>query len=114
MLDVKSRAEAEQEAQGIQAAHAKGSGEDKAKLEETLGLRGAEVAGLTAVGFIKAKRFQQKYRELPDSTVEKVVVHGDNATVYYVEPDDDKVQLTFVRQEAQWRAHLVMPRVSRP
>lgn len=110
LMDGQSRAEAERTAQAVQAAHAKATAEEKAKQEEDLGLTAAEVAGLTGPGVLKTKRFRRKYRELPESKIEKITVDGDNATVYYVEPDDDKEKLRFVRQEGRWKAWLVVPK----
>jgi hypothetical protein len=112
LLDSKSRADAERAAKATQTAHAKASAEEKAKQEEGLGLTGTEVAGLTGVGFLKTKRFQNKYHELPDSKLEKVAVQGDNATVHYLEPDGDKEKLILVRQDGQWKVWLAMPKMS--
>jgi hypothetical protein len=114
LLDSKSQAEAEQAAKDIQTAHAKAGVEERAKQEEALGLPAAELTGLTGKHFLKSKRFQSKYHELPDSTIEKVTVQGNNATVYYLEPDGDKEKLILVRQEGQWKAWLAMPKVSKP
>jgi hypothetical protein len=111
LLDAKSRADAEKAAETLRAAHADAGAEDKAKQEEALGLTSTELAQLTGVGFLKTKRFQGKYHELPDSRIDKVSVQGDNATVYYVEPDEDKEKLLFVRQDGQWNAWLAMPKV---
>jgi hypothetical protein len=114
LMDSKSRADAEKTAKDIQGAHAKASAEEKAKEEESLGLTGTELAGLTGQGFLKTKRFQSKYHELPDSTIEKVAVQGDNATVHYLEPDGDKEKLILVRQDGQWKVWLAMPKVRQP
>jgi hypothetical protein len=114
LMDSKSRAEAEKTAKDIQAAHAKASAEEKAKQEEALGLTGTELAGLAGQGFLKSKRFQNKYHELPDSQIEKVTVQGDNATVHYLEPDGDHEKMIFVRQDGQWKVWLAMPKASLP
>jgi hypothetical protein len=114
LLHEKSRADADRTAKDIQAAYAKASAEEKAKQEEHSGLGGADMANLTGIGFLKTKRFQQKYHELPESKIEKVVVEGDNATVDYLEPDNDKEKLIFLRQEGQWKAWLAMPKAKLP
>jgi hypothetical protein len=114
LLNSKSQADAERAAKAIQTAHTKASAEEKAKQEEALGLTGTEVAGLTGAGFLRTKRFQKKYHELPDSKIENVAVEGDNATVHYLEPDGDKEKLIFVRQDGQWKAWLAMPKVNEP
>jgi hypothetical protein len=113
MLDGKSQAEAEKTVKDLQAAHAKASAEEKAKQEEALGVTGADLAGLTGRGFVKTKRFQNKYHELPDSKAEKVVVQGDNATVHYLEPDGDHEKMILVRQDGQWKVWLAMPKLSK-
>jgi hypothetical protein len=110
LLDRKSQADAERAAQAIQAAYAKADPEEKSKQEETLGLSGAELTALTGPGFLKTKRFVRKYHELPESTITKVALQEDNATIHYLEPDGDKEKLLLVRQEGQWRCWLTMPK----
>jgi hypothetical protein len=112
LMDSMSRAEAEKIAKDIQAAHAKASAEEKIEQEEALGLTGTELAGLTGLGFLKTKRFQNKYHELPDSQIEKVAIQGDNATVHYLEPDGDHEKMILVRQDGQWKVWLALPKVS--
>jgi hypothetical protein len=114
LLDARSRADAERAAKEIQTAHAQASADGKAKLEEALGLSGTELVGLTGIGFLKTKRFQQKYQELPDSRIDKIVVQGDNATIHYHEADGDKEKAILVRQDGQWKAWLTMPKVGKP
>jgi hypothetical protein len=110
LLDGESQAEADRAAKAVQADYAKASAEEKAEQEKALGLPGAELAGLTGKGFLKTKRFQGKYDEVPDSKFEKVSVQGDRATLSYVEADGDHVKLTFVRQDGQWKVSLRMPK----
>jgi hypothetical protein len=114
LLDSKSQAEAERAAKDIQTAHEKATAEEKAKQEAVLGLTATEVAGLTGKGFLKTKRFQKKYDEVPDSTIERVVVQGDSATVYYLEPDGDTEKAILVRQDGRWKVWLTMPKASKP
>ena len=114
LLDSKSRADAERAAKDIQTAHAKATTEEKTRQEEALGLTAAELAGLTGKGFLKTKRFQKKYHELPDGKIEKIVIQGDSATVYYIEADGDKEKAILVRQDGRWKVWLTMPRVSQP
>jgi hypothetical protein len=114
LLDARSRADAERAAKGIQTAHAQASAEEKAKQEEVLGLSATELTGLTGIGFLKSKRFQGKYHELPDSQIEKVIVQGDSATIHYLEPDGDKEKAILVWQEGQWKVWLTMPKVGKP
>ena len=114
LLDSKSRADAERAAQALQAAYANAGAEEKARQEEAVGLTGAELSGLTGKGLLRTRPFRRKYDELPASTVERVTVQGDNATVYYREPDGDDEKLILVRQEGEWKAWLAMPRGSTP
>jgi hypothetical protein len=76
---------------------------DKARAE-------AEQAGLTGAGLLEHKEFQKKYHEVPESQVESVTVHGEDATVRYVEPDGDHEKLTAVRQGGGWKLLLKMPK----
>jgi hypothetical protein len=114
LLDARSRADAERAAKAIQAAYSKATADEKTKQEKALGLTGKELAGLTGKGFLKTNRFHGKYHELPDSTIERVVVQGDTATVYYVEEDGDKEKAVLVRQDGQWKLWLTMPKVGQP
>src|SRR5262249_10480366 len=106
--------DADRAAKSVQAAYAKASSEEKAELEKSLGLNGAELAGLMGKGFLKTKRFQGKYHDLPGSTIEKVVIQGASATVHYLERDGDKEKAILVRQDGQWKVWLTMPSVSKP
>ena len=112
LMDSKSRAEAEKTAKNIQAEYAKASSEEKAKQEEALGLTQSELAEVTGRSFLKSKHFHKKYHELPDSQIEKVTVQGDNATVHYLEADGDHEKMILVRQHAQWKVWLAMPKAS--
>jgi hypothetical protein len=114
MLNDKSKATAEKFVKDVQTAHAKAGAKDKTEMEDALGLNGVEIAKLTAIGYLKTKRFQQKYDEMPESKVEKVVVQGDNATVHFLEPDGEKEKLIFVRQDGQWKAWLGIPKIRLP
>jgi hypothetical protein len=113
LLDRKSQADANREAEAIRAEHARASAEEKAKQEEALGLSGPEVSELTGTGLLKTKRFLSKYDELPESKIDNIVIQGGNATVHYVEPDGDHEKLILVRQEGQWKVWLAMPKVAK-
>ena len=112
LMDGKSQTEANRAVKDIQAVHAKANAEEKMKLEAALGLSAADIAKLTGSGYLKTKRFHKKYHELPESKIEKVVIQGENATVHYVEPDDDHERLIFIRRDGQWKAWLGIPKVA--
>ena len=109
LLDRESRADAERAARAVQAAYAKADAQGKSEQEKALGLTGAELAGLTAVGFLKTKRFHGKYEELSESKIDKVALQKNGATVAYTEPDGDKEKLSLVREDGQWKVSLPMP-----
>jgi len=115
LLDSESQADAERAAKAVQATYAKSDHpKEKSEQEKALGLPGAELAGLTAAGFLKTKRFHGKYEELSESKIDKVTLQGDNATVAYTEPDGDKEKLGLVRQDSQWKVSLPMPKATQP
>ena len=87
LLDGRSQADAERAAKTIRKDYTEAKPEEQAEQERSLGLTGAELAKLTGKGFLKSKRFQDRYREVPDSNIDKVEVQGDSATVHYLEPD---------------------------
>jgi hypothetical protein len=112
LLDTDSRTAAERAAKAVKAAHAKATPEGKAKLEKALGLSGAELGALTGEGFLKTKRFQAKYGEVPDSKINTIDVQGDSATVNYTEADGDKEKLRLNRQQGEWKVSAPMPPVA--
>jgi hypothetical protein len=114
LLDSRSQTDAERVAKTVQAIYAKASPSEKAELEDSLGMNGAELAVLTGKGYLKTKRFQGKYHDMPGSTIEDVLIQADSATVHYLESDGDKEKAIFVRQGGQWKAWLPMPKVSKP
>src|SRR5262249_28153214 len=83
LLDSTSRAAADRSASLIKSAYARATSDQKDKMAKALGLPGAELAKLTGEGFLKTKRFQAKYDEVPGSKIEKVTVQGNRATVFY-------------------------------
>jgi hypothetical protein len=111
LLSAKSQADAERAASAIKTAYTKATTqEEKTKQEEATGLTGTELAGLKGKGFLKTKRFQKKYHELPDSKIEKVTVEKGSATVHYLEPDGDNEKLILLHEDGQWKAWLTMPK----
>jgi hypothetical protein len=114
LLDSESQADAERAAQAVQAAYAKADAKEKSEQDKALGLPGDQLAGLTAVGFLKSTRFHGKYDELSESKIDKVTIQGDKATVAYTEPDGDKEKVSLVRQDGQWKVSLPMPKATQP
>lgn len=112
MLDPKSQADAEQAAKAVQAAYTVGKPEEKAKVEESLGLSAAELAVLSGKTYLRTKRFRGKFHELPESKIDKVTVQDDKATVYFDEPDGDKEKAIFLRQDGTWKVWLTIPKMS--
>jgi hypothetical protein len=104
LLDKQSRTAANAAAKEVQTAYQKANDANKQKLEKALGLSAAELAGLTGKVFLKSNKYFGKYHEVPTSTIEKVVVEGDKATVFYREEDGDKEKLPFVREDGKWKA----------
>jgi hypothetical protein len=114
LLDSASQAAANRAAQFVKTTYNKAADAQKAKMVKTLGLPGTELARLTGEGFLKTKTFQGKYDEIPGSKVQDVTVQGDRATVFYIEPDNDKEKLQLNRQKGKWRISAPMPMVPKP
>ncbi len=109
LIDSDARADAEKAAKDAQAAYDKASPEEKPERVKAMGLTKAEMAKLTGPLFLKSNRFHGKYAEVEDSTIDKIEVQGDKATVFYTEPDQDKEKLTLVRQDGKWKVSVKMP-----
>jgi hypothetical protein len=62
------------------------------------------------VGLLGHKDFQRKYHEVPESKLESVTVHGEDATLRYLEPDGDQEKLTALRQGGRWKLRLRTPK----
>jgi hypothetical protein len=114
LLDNASQKAANTRALFIKAAYNKASAAQKAKWEKSLGLPGTELAKLTGQGFLKTKRFQAKYDEVPGSKIQKITVQEDRATVFYIEPDEDKEKLQLNREKGKWKISAPMPQVGKP
>src|SRR4051812_16424824 len=106
LLAAESQADADKAAQAVRDAYAKADAGEKEKQEKALGLPGKELAALKGLGFLKTRVFLELElsKELPTSKIDKVTVQGDQATVDYTEPDDEKEKLTFAREDGKWKA----------
>jgi hypothetical protein len=114
LLDRRSQADAERVAKPVRDSYAKATPAEQAEMENSIGMNGAELAVLTGKGYLKTKRFQHKYHDMPGSTIEKVVIQGDSSTVHYLESDGDKEKAIFVRQQGEWKVWLTMPGGGKP
>jgi hypothetical protein len=110
LLAAKSQKDADQIARSVRETYDKAGAEEKAKLEETLGLPGAELAALSGKGYLKTKLFRNKFREVPESKIDKVTFVEHNATVYFHEPDGDKEKAIFILEDGGWKAWLTVPK----
>ena len=114
LLSSKSRNDAEKTAREMRESYAKASPIERSKQEKTLGLNGKDISQLTGKEFLKSATVWKKLRELPESKIARVVIGSDNATVHYLETDGDKEKLIFVRQDNEWKAWLILPRLVDP
>jgi hypothetical protein len=118
LLDKDSQAAAEDRAKTLREHYAQTpDGPARAAQAKALGLQPPELAKLTGPGFLKCDLFllDEKNKELPESRISKPPsVQGDRATVYYVEPDDDKQTLTLVKVDGHWKVSIDMPSVKKP
>jgi hypothetical protein len=106
LLDKDSQAAAERVAKGWKGRYNDARPRDRLKLEKMFGLTAKEMAGLTGKLYVKSKRYLGVHDEIAPSKVTKVAVAGDKATVFYTEPDGDKVKLELVKQGGQWKVSL--------
>ena len=97
---------------GHRVAHKRRRPEDKAQQEEAFGLSRAEIDGMTGKTILKTRRFKNKCRELPESTIEKVAVEKDSVTVHFLEPDGDHEKMVFVRRDGKWKVWLTIPKLT--
>jgi hypothetical protein len=109
LLHTDSQLDADRAAKFIREEFKKADATEKAKQEKALGLTATELEGLSGLSFLRSKRFLGKYDELPASKMDKVEVRGDEASVIYIEPDNDRVTLRMARQDGQWKVLLPVP-----
>jgi hypothetical protein len=103
LLDEDFQGDAEREAKKLREAYAKASPEERTKQEKELGVAGSKLESLKGIDFLATERFIGKYDEVPGSTIQKVEVKGDKATVHYIEPDKDEKTWPLVRQAGKWK-----------
>jgi hypothetical protein len=102
-----TQADARREAKAIRTRYVAADKNEKATMQEKLGLSEEELPSLKGPGLLRSKLFPGKYDELVGSRVEKVTLKGEEeASLRYVEDDGDKVDLRFVRDDGRWKAVL--------
>jgi hypothetical protein len=103
VLDTTAQQAAESAAKTLKEGYAKASAKDKTRLEKQFGLSAEEMEKLTGKIYLKSKRFLGKYDEVPGSTIEKITLEGDQATVIYKEADGDLPKMPLVKQDGKWK-----------
>jgi hypothetical protein len=119
-LGAESQADAEREAKVVKAAYAKLADKDKVDLEKKMALSAKELADMNGKYYLKSQRFQSKHQKIPDSRVSKITITGETATLVFIEPDNNSVTATLVRQKAvpqqplldKWKFNLDIPKAS--
>ncbi len=110
LLSEKSKNDSEKISKEVREAYAKANAEEKRKQEASLGLSAKELSKLSGKEFAKSASVWRKFRDLPGSKIQRVVIAGDNATVNYLETDGDREKMIFLRQGNEWKAWLILPR----
>ena len=105
MLSTQARADADRVTQQIRGTFVRANAEVKAKLAKDLGLTMSEMANLKVKDYLRTPRFvgAKPQDEIPKSKFEGATIEGEKATVKYVEPDDRKRELRFVREGKRWK-----------
>jgi hypothetical protein len=103
LASIKTQEAAEKIGKGIQEKYAKLDDAGKDKLAKAVGLPKDVLAKMSGQDYFKTAAFYEKYGEIDDSKIDKIVVKGDKATLHYEESDKDKRTLNFVLQDKKWR-----------
>lgn len=110
LLDKDSQSDAERQAKAAQETYSKLADKDKADYEEKLGLTSKELSDMTGKWYVKSKVFYKKHYEIPDSKLDKVAVTGETAKLNFIEPDDDDMKMSLVRDKGRWRFNMSIPK----
>ena len=110
LVSAKTQKDADKIGKEVRETYRKASPDEKRKQEQTLGLSAADVQELAGRGFIKSAGVWKKYRDLPGSSITRVTITGDSATVNYLETDGDREKMLFLREGNEWKAWLILPR----
>jgi len=111
LVSSKAKAEADKVAAEAKDEHAKLDAAGKAKQAKQTGVPAATLAKMTGQDYFKSSAFMEKYVEVSDSKIDKIVVSGDKATLHYIEEDMDKRQLEYVKQDNAWKADVVVSKL---
>jgi hypothetical protein len=110
LVSIKTQKDADKIGKEVRETYGKASSEEKRKQEQTLGLSAADFQELAGKGFVKSAGIWKKYHDLPGSSITRVTIAGDSATVNYLETDGDREKMLFLREGNEWKAWLVLPR----
>jgi hypothetical protein len=115
LLSDRPRAEAERIAEVARKAYLRADAGGKTKLEEQFGLDAAAFAALDGKGYLRTKVFARGTDELANAqSIAAVTVRNNEATVEYVEPDDDHATLILVKADGRWKVNLPIPQEIQP
>jgi len=109
LLDGEAQAAAERLAEANRTAYAKESAAERAQRQEKLGLTAAEIVGLNGPGYLNARPFRSKYKDVPEYKVAKHSVNGDKASIDLLADDGDKDTFDLVRAGETWKLALAIP-----
>lgn len=110
LLAADSKKAAERRAKRIRDDYAKASDELKAEYQDRLhNVSPAELAKLNGKSYLKTGAFYARWWEVPGSTIDRVTVKGDRATVWYLESESAPTQMEFIKEEGEWKVALNIP-----
>lgn len=115
LLTKDARDDAEREARAMKEGFLAMSDTNKPAYEKKSRLSAEELAKMTGQTYLKsAFFFTGEVEELTESKLDRIVVTGDTATVYYVEDNGEKERLPAAREEGLWRFAMPIPKAVLP
>ncbi len=110
-IDKETQKEAEATAKAVKEAYDKADKMKKEEMNKTwVGKKKVDLATLDTKSYFKTERFHDKFHKVEDSTVTKVQVDGNKATVHYKEKEGDTKQMKMSLEDKEWKAQLELPR----
>jgi hypothetical protein len=105
LLGADARAAADRTAGRLRDEFAFADAATRARLAASLGLSEDRAAAITGKEYLTTRRFAgtSPQDEIPNSKFAGVTIRAEKATVEYVEPDDDRMELHFVREGERWK-----------